>query len=115
MPTFVPHVYVDWDNSGTAAGVDTVDACGPWTIDGAPGSPTDTIDGAIDGSGGVVPSQEEVTPDVRLTSPITVKFGRDVARELAPIRAGTLDFLLGNETGLYSSRNPASPLYGQVK
>lgn len=58
---------------------------------------------------------EDVTERVRVTTPIVVKRGRDFARELAPIRAGTTDLLLGNEDGLYSSKNAASPLFGLVK
>lgn len=59
--------------------------------------------------------EEDVTARVRTTTPIVVKRGRDFARELAPMRAGTTDLLLGNEDGLYSSKNAASPLFGLVK
>jgi hypothetical protein len=103
----VVRVLIDWDGDGYPAADGTIGALWPYTIDDL-GSMT------IDDLGTLV-SIENATADVRATTPIVVKRGRDVARELAPFRAGTVDLLLGNEDGRYSSRNTASPLYGYVK
>jgi len=99
VPTVAPRVLVDWDNDGLA-GASYVDT------------------GEVARGLGLVPSggaYDDVTADVRTTTPIVVKRGRDVARELAPFRAGTTDLLLDNEDGTYSSRNASSPLFGLVK
>lgn len=109
MPPFAPRVLIDWDGDGTAAPDDSVDALAPWTIDGAPGSPTDTIDGAA-----VLVSLEDATADVRYAPPLTITRGRDVARELSPPLAGEANCALANDDGAYSSANDASPLAGML-
>lgn len=106
MVAFTPRVRVDWDGSGTFEASSTA-----YTDDGSVARFLGLV-----GSTVVTPDPyEDVTTDVRRTVPMVVKRGRDFARELAPFRAGTVDLLLGNESGVYSSKNVASPLYGQVK
>lgn len=98
MPNPTVRVAIDWGGDGTT-GLSYVDA------------------GEVARGLGLAPTgtDDDVTADVRSTVPVVVKRGRDFARELAPFRAGTVDLLLDNTDGTYSSKNPASPLYGLVK
>lgn len=99
MPNPTVRVAIDWQGEGTA---------GPTYVDA----------GEVARGLGLSPttgSNDDVTADVRVTAPIVVKRGRDTARELSPVRAGTVELLLDNDAGLYSSRNAASPLYGYIK
>lgn len=67
--------------------------------------------GSIDGAP-VVVSLDDVSADVRLTTPLQAAYGRDQAREYAPPAASKATYLLDNADGKYSSANSASPLFG---
>lgn len=107
MPTFAPNVLIDWHGDGLPAADGAVDALGTMTVDDLG---TMTVDELM-----TLLSDEDATVDVRQSVPIVIKRGRDFARELAPFRAGTVELLLSNEDGKYSSKNVASPLFGLVK
>jgi hypothetical protein len=55
---------------------------------------------------------EDVTGDTLGRSPVTIRYGRDQARSLAPIAPGELRFELNNESRDYSPENSGSPLAG---
>jgi hypothetical protein len=57
---------------------------------------------------------EDVSADVRLTTPLQTVYGRDQAREYQPPAAGKCAFLLDNSDAKYSSANLASPLFGRL-
>jgi len=57
---------------------------------------------------------EDVTARVLTRSPVTVGYGRDQARALAPGRPGTAAFELNNESRDYSPENTSSPLSGDL-
>jgi hypothetical protein len=103
-PTYA--VFVDWDNSGDVGGPGTIDALGTTTIDGLG---TMTIDGLAS-----VISLEDVSADVRLSTPLTASYGRDQARAYSPPMAGKSAFLLDNTDGKYASLNASSPLFGKL-
>jgi hypothetical protein len=60
----------------------------------------------------VVGQGEDVTDDI--VSDISLTYGRDQARQLAPASVGTAAFTLNNVTRRYSPENTASPLFGSL-
>ena len=57
---------------------------------------------------------EDVTARVISEESVTVEYGRDQARSLAPTRPGEARFVLNNESRDYSPENASSPLFGNV-
>jgi hypothetical protein len=55
---------------------------------------------------------DDVTPDI--VSDISVTYGRDQERQLAPAAVGSASFSLNNTERTYSPENTASPLYGNL-
>jgi hypothetical protein len=47
-------------------------------------------------------------------TPVTIRYGRDQARQLSPLAGGELNCELDNQSGDYSPENTASPLAGYV-
>lgn len=92
---------VDFDNSGTFASTVPADA---WAA---------ALFLAV-ASYDAVDADEDVSSDVRLTTPLQVTHGRDQAREYGPPTPAKLTGLLDNSDGKYSSANSASPLFGRL-
>jgi hypothetical protein len=60
----------------------------------------------------VVGQGEDVTDDI--VSDISISYGRDQERQLAPAAVGTAAFTLNNVSRQYSPENTDSPLYGDL-
>lgn len=100
-------VLIDFHGDGVVFASGTVDMLGTTTVDGL-GTTT------VDGLAALLVSDEDVSADVRLTTPLSATYGRDQAREYNPPGVGKSTFLLDNTDGRYASLNSASPLFGLI-
>lgn len=65
-------------------------------------------------SGSYLDAYDDVTGHLLAREPISLQYGRDQARALAPGVAGELDFELCNLDRLYSPENVVSPIFGDI-
>lgn len=86
---------------------------GPWDLCGAGGLPQYQVAVDWDGDGiFTTPGPEDVTPDI--VSDVSVTYGRDQERQLAPAAVGSASFSLNNAERTYSPENAGSPLSGDI-
>ena len=57
---------------------------------------------------------DDVTGDVLGDPGVTIDLGRDGARQLSPPKVASADFVLRNDTSIYSQENAGSPVYQRV-
>src|SRR3954470_1111702 len=66
------------------------------------------------GNGFAEPADDVTARTLEQRTPVTVKYGRTLARQFAPTDPGELNFELNNISRDYSPENTASPIAGFV-
>lgn len=85
---------------------------GGWNLCGVDGLPRYRVRIDWEGDGTFDGEPDDVTGDI--ISEITVNYGRDQDRQLAPASTGSASVTLNNSHRRYSPENAAGPLYGEL-